>query len=180
VVSPVTQLDSGFKQSDIESKAYWKLTGKSQLDGMLGYVDRRHDNFSQRDYSGMVGKIQYTWEPTAKIDLKASLSRNIFSFQNNLNSYYIADTLSIGPSWEITAKTRVWARYDLSDRDYRGAIIQTTERNDMVQSFLLGGEWKPLRTVTVGAALQRDTRSSNFNRLDYEANAASIYAQLLF
>jgi exopolysaccharide biosynthesis operon protein EpsL len=180
VVSPVTQLDSGFKQSDIESKAYWKLTGKSRLDGMLGYVDRRHDNFGQRDYSGMVGKIQYTWEPTAKIDFKASLSRNLFSFQNNFNSYYVADTFSIGPSWEITAKTRVWARYDLSDRDYRGSIIQVTERNDMVQSFLVGGEWKPLRTVTVGAALQRDTRASNFNRFDYEANAASIYAQLLF
>jgi exopolysaccharide biosynthesis operon protein EpsL len=181
VVSPVTQLDSGFKQSDIEAKAFWKLTGKSRLDGKLGYIDRRHDNFSQRDYSGMIGKIEYTWEPTAKIDFKTSLSRNIFSFQQDANSYYIADTFSIGPVWEITAKTRVWARYDLSDRDYRGAIVLTPEeRRDTVQSFLIGSEWKPLRTVTVGASLQRDTRASNFGRLDYESNAASVYAQLLF
>lgn len=180
VINPVTQLDSGFKQSDIEAKMYWKLTGKSKLDSMLGYVDRRHDHFSQRDYSGMVGKVEYTWEPTGKLDLKAALSRNIFSFQQDANSYYVSDTLSIGPVWEITAKTRVWARYDLSRRDYRGAIIQTTERNDIVHGFLFGGEWKPLRTVTMGATVQRDTRASNFGGLDYEANAASLYAQLLF
>lgn len=180
VVDPVTQLDSGFKQSDIEAKAYWKLTGKSRLDGKLGYLDRRHDNFSRRDYSGMVGKLEYTWEPTGKVDIKTSISRNLFSFQQDANSYYVADTFSIGPIWEITGKTRLWARYDLSDRDYRGAIIQTALRRDIVQSFLLGAEWKPLRTVTIGASLQRDTRASSFSRLDYESNAAGIYAQLLF
>ena len=111
---------------------------------------------------------------------KTSVSRNLYSFQQDANSYYVADTFSIGPVWAITAKTKVWARYDLSSRDYRGAIIQTTERRDTVQGFAIGGEWKPLRTVTVGAALQRDTRASNFGGLDYEANAASIYAQLLF
>lgn len=180
VINPVTQLDSGFKQSDTEAKLYWRLTGKSTLDGKLGYVDRRHDNFTQRDYSGMVGKLEYTWEPTGKIDIKTSLSRNLYSFQQDANSYYVADTFSIGPVWAITAKTKVWARYDLSGRDYRGAIIQTTERRDTVQGFVVGGEWKPLRTVTVGGALQRDTRASNFGGLDYEANAASVYAQLLF
>jgi hypothetical protein len=72
-------------------------------------------------------------------------------------------------------------RYDLSERDYRGPIVATAKtRDDLMQSFVFAGEWRPTRTVTVGAALQRDLRSSNIDRFDYDADSVNVYAQLLF
>jgi len=180
-LDPLEQLDEGFDQSETEAKLYWKPTGKSTVDAKLGYLDRTHDNFSQRDYDGVVGKLAYKWDATGKLQVNASLGRNLFSFQGTTNSYYVADTLSISPVWKVTSKSKLWLRYDLSERDYRGPIVATAKtRDDLMQSFVFAGEWRPTRTVTVGAALQRDLRSSNIDRFDYEADSVNVYAQLLF
>ena len=181
VLDPVAQLDTGFDQSETEAKLNWRLTGKSTIDAKLGYVDRQHDHFSQRDYDGMVGKVEYQWATTDKLQINTSLGRNIFSFQEASNSYYVADTLSIGPVWKVSDKTAIRLRYDYSKRDYRGAIVPVSDsRQDDVQSFVLGAEWRPRQTILVNATLQRDTRSSNFNNFDYDSNAVGINAQLLF
>jgi exopolysaccharide biosynthesis operon protein EpsL len=181
VLDPVAQLDTGFDQSETEAKFNWRLTGKSTIDAKLGYLDRQHDHFSQRDYDGMVGKVEYQWATTDKLQINTSLGRNLFSFQEAGNSYYVADTLSIGPVWKVSDKTAIRLRYDYSKRDYRGAIVPVSNlRQDDVQSFVLGAEWRPRQTILVNATLQRDTRSSNFNNFDYDSNAVGINAQLLF
>lgn len=177
----LAQLDSGFDESETEAKMSWRLTGKSLINAKLGYLDRKHDNFSQRDYDGVIGKLEYEWNPTGKLQFNTSVARNIYNFQEAFNSYYVANTFSIGPTWDVSAKTAIHLRYDYSERDYHGAVMPTPElRHDTVQSFQLGAEWKATRTVLVGASIQRDTRSSNFNNLDYQANSAGISAQLLF
>ncbi|HEY8117834.1 MAG TPA: XrtB/PEP-CTERM-associated polysaccharide biosynthesis outer membrane protein EpsL [Methylophilaceae bacterium] len=181
ILDPVAQLDTGFEESETEAKLNWKLTGKSTIDARLSYLDRSHDHFSQRDYSGMTGKVEYQWAATGKLQFNASLARNLYSFQEATNSYYVADTLSIGPVWKITAKTTLRARYDYSDRDYRGAIVPVASlRQDTVHSFIMGADWQATRTILVSGILQRDIRASNFNNLDYSANAIGISAQLLF
>lgn len=181
VLDPVAQLDTGFGESETDVALNWKLTGKSTIDAKLGYVDRSHDHFSQRDYNGMIGKLGYQWAATGKIQLNASLARNLYSFQEATNSYYVADTLSIGPVWKITAKTTLRARYDYSDRDYHGALVPVASlRQDTVQSFLLGADWQATRNILVSGTVQRDVRSSNFNNLDYSDDAVGISAQLLF
>ena len=89
-LDPVQQLDTGFDQSETEANVFWRLTGKSTIDGKLAYVKREHDNFDDRDYSGMTGRFLYRWEVTEKTSLNLSLSRNIYSYQEDENSYYIA------------------------------------------------------------------------------------------
>jgi len=177
----VAQLDTGFEESETDVALNWKLTGKSTIDGRLGYVDRSHDHFSQRDYNGMVGKFEYQWAATGKLQLNASLARSLYSFQEATNSYYVADTLSIGPIWKITAKSTLRAHYDYSERDYRGAIVPVASlRQDTVNSFVLGADWQATRNILVSGVVQRDVRSSNFNNLDYSDDAVGISAQLLF
>ncbi|CAG0978799.1 hypothetical protein MTYP_01639 [Methylophilaceae bacterium] len=177
----LAQLDTGFDQNETEAKLNWKLTGKSTIDARLGYVDRDHDNFPERDYSGMVGKLEYQWAATGKLQLNTSLSRNLFSFQEDANSYYIAETFSFGPIWKVTAKSTLRARYDISDRDYRGAIVLASSlRQDTVQSFIIFGDWQATRNILVSGTLQHDRRSSNVENFDYDANAVGISAQLLF
>lgn len=181
VLDPLAQLDTGFEQNETEAQLNWKLTGKSTIDARLGYVDRNHDHFSQRDYDGMVGKFEYQWAPTGKLQLNASLARNLFSFQEDTNSYYIADTLSIGPVWKVTAKSTLKAHYDYSERDYRGAIVPVASlRQDKVQSFVLGADWQATRDILFSGTLQHDIRNSNVNNFDFSANIIDITAQLLF
>lgn len=176
-----TQLDTGFDQSETEVNATWRFTGKSAIDAKVAYLDREHDHFHERDYSGMTGRLQYRWNPTGKLQINTSISRNLFSFQEDINSYYVADTFSIGPIWQFSPKTTFRARYDYSNRDYHGAIIPVAEmREDHVQTFMLAADWQATRKILVTATLQRDQRDSNIAGFDYDANSAMLNAQFMF
>ena len=62
VINTFSLNDSGFDQSDAELRFVWAASGKSTLNGRLGYLDRGHDNYSVRDYSGPVGSLDYIWD----------------------------------------------------------------------------------------------------------------------
>ena len=183
-----TELDSGFDQKSTDVRVNWQLTGKSTIDAQLGYVDREHDNFSSRDYDGATGRLTYIWTPTGKLRINTSVSRNLSSYQQAINSYYVVDTFSLSPVWQMSAKTSLRLSYDYSQRKYLGAIVVPSEkRKDEGQSLMLAADWQPTRNITVTGALQREVRNSNFDNrnsvngdLTYDVNAATINAQFLF
>ncbi len=188
VADPVNQLDSGFDQNESEARLNWRLSGKSLIDGRLSYLTRKHDNFSSRNYSGVTGRLVYLWTPTGKLSFNTSVSRNLLSFQQATNSYYVDDTFSIGPVWQFAAKTSLRFNFDYSQRNYYGPITPVAAlRKDKVRTFLIAADWKPTRTVTVTGAVQREARSSNFNNpaavggdLTYDANSATISTRVVF
>jgi len=181
VLDPVAQLDTGFDESMTEATLNWRASEKSEFQGRLGYVDRTHDNFSQRDYSGMVGRLLYRWQPTDKLRLDTSLSRNLFSFQEDANSYYVADTFSISPIWKYSPKTTLRLRYDYGNHDYRSAIVPTAEmRKDTVQSLLFAADWQATRKLTITGTLQHTRRDSNLDDYGYNSNFAGVNVEFLF
>lgn len=188
------QFDTGYDQSETEAKLDWLITGKSRITAKLGYVEREHDNFNQRDYDGMTGFLGWRWTPTGKLLVNTSLSRNLYSFQESNAiggglffangydySYYVADTFTVAPVWAVTAKTSLRFRYDWSDRDYRGELNPNgLTRRDIVQSMVLTAEWQVLRTLLISAVAQHEDRNSDRAGYDYEADSIGISAELLF
>ena len=159
----------------------WKLTGKSELNGRLTYLDREHDHFSQRDFSGFTGNLTYRWIPTGKVYIDTSLARSLSSFQEFTDSYYQADSLTIAPTWVATAKTKVSLKGLYSERDFHGAIIPVADmRKDKIRALLLSADWQPTRTILVNGTVQRESRTSSVSGLDYTANSIGVSAQLTF
>jgi exopolysaccharide biosynthesis operon protein EpsL len=178
------QFDTGFKQHETEARLYWALTGKSEVLGRMDYLEREHDHFSSRDFSGMTGNLTYRWTPTGETRIDLSVYRSLNSFQEAVDSYYVTEGIAIMPVWVYSAKTSFRLRYDYSDRDYRGAVIPLPAgfkmREDRVQSLLVEADWKATRTILVSGTLQHEERDSNISGLDYKANVVSVNAQLLF
>ena len=196
-IDTTRQLDSGYDQSETEAKLDWRVTGKSHLTARLGYVDREHDNFTERDYTGPTGLLAWRWMPTGKLLVNTALSRNIYSFQESNTiliggiptfsagdysySYYVADTFTVSPIWGITDKTSLRFRYDYSERDFRGDIDPNgPSRRDIVQSMTLSAEWQAMRTLLVSAVARREDRNSDREGFDYEADSIGISAELIF
>ena len=180
-LNPISQIDTGFDQSETEAKVVWKLTGKSELNGRLTYLDREHDHFSQRDFSGFTGNLTYRWIPTGKVYIDTSLARSLSSFQEFTDSYYQADSLTIAPTWVATAKTKVSLKGLYSERDFHGAIIPVADmRKDKIRALLLSADWQPTRTILVNGTVQRESRTSSVSGLDYTANSIGVSAQLTF
>lgn len=180
-INTFSLLDTGFDQHETEVKVNWRVTGKSEVDARLDYLEREFDHFSQRDYSGVTGNITYVWYPTGKLVLNTTLSRNLYTFQEAFNSFYSANTLTIAPTWLFSEKTTFRLRYDYSEQDFHGAIILPPKmREDRVQTLMLTADWKATRNILVTGVAQHEKRSSNIDGLDYNSNSIGITAQLLF
>ena len=174
--------DNKFKQSEQEARLFWLLSGKSSLDARLAYIDRRHANFSQRDFSGVVGNASWNWGITGKTRLVTSVSRELGSFLQASSSYTRLDRFSVAPAWELSPKALVRARVDVSTRDFLGPVTNTAlnGRSDTLRTLYLGMDWRPFRWATMSASLQHDKRSSNQAGLDFASTQVTLAAQLTF
>lgn len=181
-LDPVNLIDNGFSLQESELQSTWLVSGKSTLNGRLTWTERRHEHFTQRDFSGMAGSLDYTWTPSGKLRLAVSARRDIAAWWDVLSSYFVSDTLSFTPTWQASAKTALRMRVNCTQNDYRGPVIASPGplRGDTVCSTGLGADWTPQRYVTVSANLQRDRRSSNFAAFEFDDTVAVLSASLAF
>jgi exopolysaccharide biosynthesis operon protein EpsL len=174
---PTTALDSGFSQSDSEVQVLWQPTVKSSVWGRVAYIDREYDNFSERNFSGYVGGLNYNWNITEKLSLLLNVRRDLNAFQESRNatssysSFYASNMYTISPSWEITEKTKLSLRLSREDRDYQGTVIGNDPlRQDVLKYRGVTLEWLPRSTINVNFSYLNQSRDSNDNNRDFKDN----------
>jgi len=184
---PTTEMESSFTQTDDEIRVLWQPTVKTSVNTRLAYIERRSDQFAVRDYSGTVGSVDVNWSATDKLNLIASIRRDLNPFQNissdttSFSSYYASNMYTLTPTWAITEKTKLGLRYSVEQRDYRGTIVDGSPmRNDRLHYFGATAEWKPRKSVTVNLNYLHQTRDSNLPDLNFSANTLFLSALLNF
>jgi exopolysaccharide biosynthesis operon protein EpsL len=173
--------DTGFIEKEIETKLDWLISGKSRINLRAAYLNRDHDHFSQRDYSGAVGRLDYSWAPTGKLLLTFSALSDLSSYWNLDSSYARYNSISISPAYALSDKLTMRASASVYERKFLGGgVIPSTDRVDRGKSASVGIDWTPLRSLTIGGNLVRSSRNSNITGLDYDDTTAEIDANLLF
>ena len=174
-------LDTGFSEKEAEARLTWLLSGHSRLNVRTAYLRRNHDNFSQRDYSGMVGSLDYLWVPTGKLQLGVSANSVLASFWNIDSSYTRENTLSISPVYNINNKIRLNGFAGISERRFLGdGLVPSTNRLDKARNFSAGIDWTPWRNLTLGADLRYSKRDSNIIGFDFNDTVVGVDASFLF
>jgi exopolysaccharide biosynthesis operon protein EpsL len=184
--------DTRFDELENDMRLVWPITGKASIDTRIGYLERKHAHFAQRDFAGFVGNFNFNWGITSKTRVTASWARSlansqtasIFSvpgFAPFSSSYAVNNLFSLEPVWQITEKTALRLRYDYNTRDFLGAISFVPEnRHDSQHSGLIELDWRPVRAIFLSASLRKDIRTSNLRGFDYDSTAASVTARLNF
>jgi exopolysaccharide biosynthesis operon protein EpsL len=181
VVDTVALFDNRFSQNETELSLGYRLSGKSTLSGRLARVERKHDNFPERDFTGTTGLLDWRWDPTAQIVVNLSAGRDIVSYQEATTSYYTNDRLSVAPTWVMSAKTSLGLQYENDRRHYQGAVTPiSVAREDRVRIMGLSLAWTPVTTVSVTGALRREKLTSNVSTFEFTANVASLTVQATF
>lgn len=184
VPDPWTLTDTGSTERQLELRASWQLTGKSVIGGNLMNIDHRNFNYAQRDYKGTQGSINYSLSTSDKTFLNMSLQRSISSWLSYYSSYYVTDSASISPSWQISAKTVMRMTFNRGTSEYRGAVVpDVIFRNDITQSVQFGIDWAVQRAVTISASVQHSKRSSSpesYTSLGFDDNTASLSVRASF
>lgn len=183
-VVPGGTVDNNFQEYETSAVAHWAVTGKSALDGRLGYTSRRHDQVAQRDFDGVTGKLSYDWFVAAKTILNFSAWREIRSIEDVSASYVLSEGWGLGPSWAPTSKVVFQAKYVREDRDYRGdpgfALAGTPQREDEFRGISVAAGYTPRRNLEFAVAVDRGVRDSSVFGRNYDYNAVSANARLRF
>ena len=181
-LDPVARLDDGFVRRETEALAAWRFTGKSSLEARAAWIDYRSDHFSERDFSGLAGRLRYFWQSTAKLAFNAVLARELEPWAEAGASYRVDDRLTLGASWQAEARTVLRAEAKWGESDFRGALpgFAGTARRDQEASVLLGVQWRALRNLTLSAAAQRYRQSSNDPAANFDGRQLTAGATLLF
>jgi exopolysaccharide biosynthesis operon protein EpsL len=179
----VDVLDNGYKQREAETLTHWSIGAWTTLDTRIGYVDRRYDNFGQRDYRGWVGQIALNWQTSAYTSFKAAVSRNVVAFQADDSNDYWLEMFSAGPIWNITEKLKLSATGSISWRTFEGGIDGDTNvgsRSDRMYAARVELDYKPTRYSSIGLFATLSQQNSNVVETAYSDRTVGITASLAF
>lgn len=181
ILDPVGFYDNGFSEREDEAQLAWKLTGKSNLNLRAALVTREYDHYNQRDYSGMVGSANYTWTPTGHLQFLLSATSDLSSYQASDSNYTRTDTLRIAPVYALSEKVTVRGSASISERAFiGGGVIPSSNRLDRSMITSINVDWTPIRSVTIGANLQHNSRNSSDSIRDFSDTVVGLSANLFF
>ena len=184
---PVQLLDTGSNERQLDLQLSWELSGKSTLSGDLQYADHRNFNYSQRNYNGFEGGLNYELGISDKTTINMSFQRNLISWWDNFNSYYVSDNFSISPTWQLSAKRVLRMSISHGINEYHEPVFSGgNSRHDVTESIKIGYDWIPQRAVTLSASVQRNKRTStptapvDYSGYGFIENSVLLSAQAYF
>ena len=177
-------VDNAYRQERVGLVAEWPATAASRLSGRIERVSRRYDQLPQRDFDGTTARIQYDWQPTAKLKLVSTVQRDVSPFEYIRSSFVMVTGLTLRPTYSVTSKLDIAGALDFVTRDYLGdpspVLGVAAARSERVRSAGVLLSYRPLRTVTLQASILHETRSANIAFGDYVANVVWLSARLAF
>ena len=182
-VDLVNFIDSEFTTQDDELSATWIASAKSTLNGRLTRTERREPHFPQRNFSGVSGEVLYAWRAAGSLNVNLSATRSVIPFAGSLDSSYRVDnTLAVVPIWQVGAHTTLRLNAYRRTADFLGSVnpAGSAARRDIYRVLEVGASWVPHRTLTLGATLRRESRTSTGAGLPYEATVAGVTGALTF
>jgi exopolysaccharide biosynthesis operon protein EpsL len=182
---------NAYRQYTAEGVVEYQAGGSTRLIGNLGLTTRRYDDFSQRNFSGVTGRVSGTYSLSGKTSVNGALFREIGAWEDNTTNYIVTQGFSVGATQSLTEKVNLQANYQNRMRTFDGdpgVVTGLPNRSDRLQSLSLSAVWLPTRNVRLDATVSRDTRSADgawqangfgpFN--DFKVLTFSVGGQLTF
>jgi len=168
-------VDNSYRELQLDLSSLLVLTEKTQLRWRIGYAKRRHPDVSQRDFSGPVGNLGLDWRPTAKIQGRITVARDLNEV-SDFDRIYTVTTMASGElSYAPTFKTQLAVTANAQRVDYRGdprnfftAVFGRGKyREDRYDAVKTSFTWAPTDHLTIQLSEALGTRNSNQPHLQY-------------
>ncbi|HWW04323.1 XrtB/PEP-CTERM-associated polysaccharide biosynthesis outer membrane protein EpsL [Collimonas sp.] len=158
-----SEVFNGYNQDEIKGKVDWMLSGKTKLHFLGGWVSRKQDAPSIRDFSGINSRVAADWSPTGKIDLTVAAFREIGAVDDLSTVYSMNHGGSIASAWQYSEKIRLVAQFKYQKRDFSQSIETGTpgspNQNDVLRNTALTMIYNPTLHWQVQLSGIRSTRA---------------------
>lgn len=172
--------DNEYQQYGVGGTVNWVISGHSRLEGRAEWVRRLYEQATERNYSGPILRALYTWTPTAKLSVVASVQREFGPADDIQASFVLLKGGYIRPRWAATEKITVQGNLERNVYDYRGDPLIGANFTHRVRIYGLGVTYRPLENVLLGAGYNREVRTSTADLGDYKVNVAHIEGRVGF
>ena len=164
-----------YRQTNVALVATYEPTGRSTLNGALGYSDRTSSS-ALNEISGFTGEIDYQNQLTGKTSMQLQLSRTINSYISNVSSE-IDGIAALNVRWQATYKIGVLAGYSWTNRELpgQGNAPIGSDRVDHLQYASIKVDYEPFRWLSIKPYINLQTRSSNFIGGNFNATVYGVY-----
>lgn len=182
LTQPGDPAGGGFTVRESEAMATWTASGKSTFNGRVTRIERRNDEFPERDFSGVGGEFGYAWTPTGKLSLGFSALRAVSPFFAVGSTSRIDNTVAFTPAWRVSERMTMRMRASRQVSDYRGQTGPAAgpARHDILRGVEFGADFAPHPKVTVGATLRREQRTSTDVTVPFDDTMVTVNAAVRF
>lgn len=182
-VDALTLIDNSYTDDEVVLDSLWKPSGKSQLQGNIGWLRRTQPDFPQRDFQGAIWRLDYLWTPTHLTQLELTTYRQLRSFQDLTASYIVVDGVSFAPGWSATEKISLHARLTWELWSYQGnpsTVFGGKTREDNFWSEQLVVSYQFIRNAEASLTYQAAQRTSNYPNQSFQDNMVFASLSLKF
>lgn len=172
-----------WEQRDVRFSGQWRLTGVTQLTGYVGYTNREYKFVSNRDFSGVTGRLGLKWTPTGKAIIDVSWRREIGADMDMVSNYAVSHGWTLRPTWIVSSKVHVGASYEYLKRSYGGDPglgRNDPPRDAYLQSYGLNVQYLPVPAASIGFGVQHGTRNAKRDNDDYRAQSVWLSGSYSF
>lgn len=169
---PSLFVDRAYTLTEYNLLGDWNQSGKLIAHAKIGYVQRANNNLSQRDFSGLAGRVSADYFPGGKTAITWAVYREISNSDDVNASYQLNTGTSLGAAWLISNKLTLRANGSFENRKFEGEtgyiLLGTPRRDEDTLSGSLSLSYTPVRMATIDVGLQAGRRDSNLNYNDYK------------
>ena len=181
-----TLVDPGTDQDDVAVKAFWRVTGVTNVQFLGGWSRRTHAFQAERDSSGANAVIKAV-TLVSKLQLDASVWRQFQGLDNNLVSYGLNTGVGVNGVWAISSKLRAEGHARVERRNFRGLLVPVPaglDFSDSTHTFSGGLSYDVLPSVQLTTSLYKESRHGLaallFGNGSYHAKGISFNANLQY
>jgi exopolysaccharide biosynthesis operon protein EpsL len=179
--------NNAYVQDEQKINIVWTATGTLQVVFLGGFVQRKHDTYTDRDENGTNARLIGSWQPTSRVNVTAQVAREFAAIEGALINSALVNTQSLSGSWDITPKIQATATLRHEKRDFSPFQASTVTLpasllNDSTRTMSAGAIYRPLRNVSLQASVFRDRRSGSaaVGTNTFKANGASVNVTVQF
>ncbi|UFS68818.1 outer membrane beta-barrel protein [Geomonas sp. RF6] len=144
------------------------VSPRTSVSTYLGYLSRRHDDFPERDFSGVIAALEGSYGLTYKTRLLIGGERQIYEETYTDWIYSVTNTFSLGVNYQVTEKVKATALERLMWKDYEALPESSApNRSDFINETSAGVEWAPINRLTLNLDYTYSSRDSDIEGFDF-------------
>lgn len=181
VIGPGVSVSNNFRQDETELFMRWNASDLSTVGAAVSNVERQHDEFAGRNYSGINYRLEWQYRPASQLQFNISTARQIIGISDVTNSDALARQFSLEAAWALSAATTLRLSHRPQRLEFSGTDgLGLTARNDRLTDNSLSLDWRVSPRLLLTALLRQRERESSLPNSDYSADSFSLFLKYAY